>query len=282
MRDIKGKCAVITGGGSGIGRGLADALAAREVSVVIADILPENAERAAEEIRAAGSNALPVVCDVCDRASVAELKARANEAFGLVSLLVANAGAASFQPIMDMSDDDLDWILQVNLHGVINCTRAFLPDMYAARDGHVVATSAGAGLLHFIKSFSAYSTAKAGIIGFLLGIRAEAAEYGVGTTVLIPGAVESAMHRDNALYRPKRFGGATEVKLAIPEDLAGSPRITARSAAEVAEMVLEAVHDDYPIVVTDSIMREHYNAGIVHSVLTAFDRLERFDARRQT
>lgn len=282
MQDIHGKCAIVTGGGSGIGRGLANALAARGASVVVADILAENAERAVGEIQAAGGKALPLVCDVCDRASVAEMKAKANAAFGPVGLLVANAGATSFQPLMAMSDDDIDWILQVNLMGVVNCTRAVLPDMYQAREGHVVATAAGAGLLPFIRNFSAYSTAKAGIIGFLLGIRTEAAEHGVGTTVLCAGAVESAMHRDNARYRPARFGGPGEGKLAMPDLAASNPHMVTRTAADVAEMVMEAVRDDFPIVVTDPIMREIYSSGMVRTVMTAFDRLDTFDARRKT
>src|SRR5262245_31032279 len=110
MRQISGKTAVVTGGGSGIGRAIALALAGEGARVVVADILPQNARKAAGEIEAAGGQAMPAVCDVSDRAAVARMKAEANAAFGPVGVLVANAGATAFQRLTDMSDDDVDWI----------------------------------------------------------------------------------------------------------------------------------------------------------------------------
>src|SRR5439155_1838782 len=147
MTEITGRAAVVTGGGSGIGMGLAKELAKRGASVAVADIILDNARRVADEINAAGGKAVAIHCDVCERDSIKQLKAEANAALGPVRLLFANAGATSFTPLMEMSDDDVDWIIQVNLMGVINTTRAFLPDMNAAGEGHVVATSSMAGLL---------------------------------------------------------------------------------------------------------------------------------------
>src|SRR5690606_17511684 len=98
-------------------------------------------------ITAAGGKAVALHCDVCERESINEMKARANEALGPIQLLFANAGATSFDPLMSMSDQDVDWIIQVNLMGVINTTRAFLPDMMQARQGHIIATASMAGLL---------------------------------------------------------------------------------------------------------------------------------------
>src|SRR5437762_7898880 len=117
MTEIAGKAAVVTGGGSGIGMGLAKALAAEGAAVAVADIIFDNAVRVAEAIKAAGGKAVAIHCDVCERQSIKQMQAVATAALGPVQLLFANAGATSFDPLMEMSDDDVDWIIQVNLMG---------------------------------------------------------------------------------------------------------------------------------------------------------------------
>ena len=276
MRDISGKCAVVTGGGSGIGLAVAQALAAEGAKVVIADILAENAEQGLKAIEAVDGEAIAVVCDVSDRASVGELKARANAAFGRVGLLFANAGATATKRLTDMSDDEVDWVLEVNLLGVMNSLRAFLPDMYAAREGHVVATSSGAGLQPTLTHLmTVYAAAKAGIIGLMLALRKEAAEFGVGATVLCPGAVQTAMAKENARYRPARFGGPSFEGLDLPDT---SARLL--PASDAAEMVLEAVRENRPLVVTDSRFRDPYLAGEFAIARAAFDAAEAFEERK--
>src|SRR5438067_294619 len=111
MTQIAGKVAVVTGSGSGIGRGLALELAKQGARVVVADILKDNADKVAAEITKAGGKAASAAVDVCDRASIQKMKAEANKAFGPVGLLFANAGATSFEPLIKMSDDDVDWII---------------------------------------------------------------------------------------------------------------------------------------------------------------------------
>lgn len=107
MTEPGGKAALVTGGGSGIGRALAKALAAEGASVVVADILPENAQQVASEITRAGGSALAVACDVSDRASVRDMKGQANAAFGPISLLFANAGVTSVERLTDLSPDEV-------------------------------------------------------------------------------------------------------------------------------------------------------------------------------
>ena len=147
MTEIRGKAAVVTGGGSGIGMGLAKELAKQGASVAVADIILENAQKVADAINASGGKAVAVQCDVCDRASIKAMKEAATAALGTIQLVFANAGATSFDALMDMSDDDVDWIIQVNLMGVMNTTRAFLPDMMKSGEGHICATASMAGLL---------------------------------------------------------------------------------------------------------------------------------------
>src|SRR4051812_19388006 len=129
MTEIAGKTAFVTGGGSGIGRALALALAAEGARVVVADILKTNADTVAAEIMAAGGSALGVLCDVCERDSIAQAKNLANEKFGYVSLLFANAGVTSFTRLTDVADNEIDWLTAVNFSGVAYCLKAFLPDM---------------------------------------------------------------------------------------------------------------------------------------------------------
>lgn len=279
MTEIRGRVALVTGGGSGIGRALALALAAEGASVVIADILTDTADAVAKEIKAAGGAAVPVACDVSDRAAVRQMKREANAAFGRpVSLLFANAGATSFERLTDMSDDDVDWIIQVNLMGVTNCLMAFYPDMAAARDGHVFATASTAGLLpSWVPYHAPYSAAKLGVIGMMLNLRIEASEIGVGCTVLCPGGVQSGMKANNARYRPARFGGPSEGEVKIPEGFFAHADLKFRPAEDVAQMVLKAIRKNRAMVITDGTMRPTFTDTYVKTVMEAFDDVDVFD-----
>ena len=147
MTDVAGKAAVVTGGGSGIGMGLAKELARQGASVAIADIMADNARKVAGEINDAGGKAVAIQCDVCDRSSIEQMKAEANAALGTIELVFANAGATSFMPVTELTDSELDWMTEVNLKGVIWTALTFLPDMIEAGGGHIMATASMAGLI---------------------------------------------------------------------------------------------------------------------------------------
>jgi NAD(P)-dependent dehydrogenase (short-subunit alcohol dehydrogenase family) len=280
MTEIGGKTALVTGGGSGIGRGLAKALAAERASVVIADIVLENARSVASEINSAGGAALAIACDVSDRAAVRKLKEEAHAAFGEISLLFANAGVTCFERLAEMSGEHVDWITEVNLRGVSNCLQAFLPDMIARRDGHVVATASMVGLVPALLPYHApYVAAKAGVIAMLLNLRIELSEVGIGCTVLCPGGVTTRIH-ETPRYRPARFGGPAEGAVRAPEGFAPARKIRFRPPEEVAEMVLAAVRENRAMVVTDSSYREAFMESYADVVLSAFDAAAAFDARR--
>jgi NAD(P)-dependent dehydrogenase (short-subunit alcohol dehydrogenase family) len=283
MIEIKGRVALVTGGGSGIGRALALALAREGASVVIADILPDNAQVVAAEIKNSGGAALAIGCDVSDRASVKRLKSDATAAFGRsISLLFANAGATSFERLADMSEDDVDWIIQANLMGVTNCLMAFYPDMKAAGDGHLVATASTAGLLPaWVPYHAPYSAAKLGIIGMMLNLRIEAAEFGVGCTVLVPHGVQSGMKANNARYRPERFGGPAVGDVKLPERFHEHAKIRFRPAEDVAQMVLRAVRANRAMVTTDGTLRTVFMDNYVKVVMEAFDDVDAYEAARE-
>ncbi|MEO7246810.1 MAG: SDR family oxidoreductase, partial [Novosphingobium sp.] len=212
MTSISGKAAVVTGGGSGIGMGLAIELARQGARVGVADINLANARKVADAIAVAGGEAVALECDVCERPAIAAMRDAATAALGPVQLLFANAGATSFTPLIEMSDEDVDWIVQVNLMGVMNTTRAFLPGMIAAGGGHICATASMAGLLPgWMPVHVTYSAAKMGIIGMMMNLSIEMRAHNVFTTSYCPGGVASGMKANNGAYRPGKFGGPEAV-----------------------------------------------------------------------
>ena len=278
MTEIAGKVAFVTGAGSGIGRALALALGREGVAVVAADIGGDRAEEVAAEIHEAGGRALAIACDVSDRASVRAAHAAANQAFGKVLLLFANAGATSFDPIESVSDEIMDWIVEVNLMGVSHCAQVFLPDMMAAGEGHVMATSSMAGLIpDLVGEHAHYAAAKLGVVGLLFSLRREVQDSGVEVTVLCPGGVKTAMAQSGS-YRPERFGGAFQRTRTAP---AYHKVQLFRPPEEVAEMVLLAVRNNRPVVVTDDSYRQVFLGQYVDPVLAAFDDVVAFDAAQE-
>jgi NAD(P)-dependent dehydrogenase (short-subunit alcohol dehydrogenase family) len=275
MTQIAGRTAVVTGGGSGIGMGLARELARQGARVAVADINLDNAENVAAQICADGGEAIAVACDVCERTSITAMKQAVNTALGPVQLLFANAGATSFDPLVEMTDDDVDWILQVNLHGVMNTTRAFLPDMIAQREGHICATASMAGLLPgWIPVHAPYSAAKAGIIGLMMNLGLELAQHNVHTTSYCPGGVATGMKDNNARYRPARFGGPGEGELHVSDASTTAKSMAFFTPDAVAPMVLDAVLHDRAFIFDHPEQRAEFRrtyAGVVEACYDAAD-----------
>jgi NAD(P)-dependent dehydrogenase (short-subunit alcohol dehydrogenase family) len=269
--EVSGKVAVVTGGASGIGKGIAQVLADAGATVAIVDIMEANAAKTAAEI---GRGAIAVACDVTDRASVAAMKAEVNRRLGPVSVLIANAGVTVFEELTAMSDADVDWVIDVSLYGVTHCVQAFLPDMIAAREGHVVATASAAALMApFVGEHAPYCAAKAGIIGLILSLRADLGKYDVGASVLCPGAVQSQISA-SPRYRPTQYGGPRDAVATMPADV----REIGRPAVEAGQMVLNAIRNDRAVIVTDPSHRPGFEQGLVRLVQEAFDDAAAFDA----
>ncbi len=279
MTDIAGRAAVVTGGGSGIGKGLALALAREGASVAVADIKLANAQKVADAIVAAGGKAVAIECDVCERVSIAAMKQAATAALGPITLVFANAGATSFDPLMDMSDDDVDWILQVNLHGVMNTTRAFLPDMVAAGGGHVCATASMAGLLPgWIPVHAPYSAAKMGIIGLMMNIALELKEHNIFTTSYCPGGVATGMKVNNATYRPARFGGPGAGEVHVGDESFKANPVTFYSPDANAPIVLNAVRRNRPFVFDHAEQRQNFRETYSAVVEACYDDIDAWEA----
>lgn len=283
MTEISGKAAVVTGGGSGIGMGLAKELARQGASVAVVDIILDNAQKVADEINAAGGKAVALQCDVCERDSINRMKDEAKAALGPVQLVFANAGATSFDPLMEMSDDDVDWILQVNLHGVMNTTRAFLPDMMKAGDGHICATASMAGLLPgWIPVHVPYSAAKAGIIGLMMNLALEMKEFNIHTTSYCPGGVATGMKANNARYRPARFGGPGEGEVHVGEASKEQTSMNFYTPDAIAPMVLNAVKNNRPFVFDHPEQRIHFRETYSGVVEACYDDAETWEREHGT
>jgi NAD(P)-dependent dehydrogenase (short-subunit alcohol dehydrogenase family) len=279
MTDISGKVAVVTGGGSGIGKGLAMELARQGAAVAVSDINLENAGKVAELIRAAGGKALALQCDVCERDAIRLMKKQINAELGVVDLVFANAGATSFTHLCDMSDLDVDWIIQVNLMGVMYTTRAFLPDMIAANGGHICATASMAGLLPgWIPVHAPYSAAKAGIIGLMMNLQLEVRKHNVFTTSYCPGAVASGMKDNNGRYRPARFGGpAAEA----PVQFAGFDKthsgLRFYRPEDIAPIVLNAVRKNRPFAFDHADQRRFFRDTYSQVVEACYDDIDEWE-----
>jgi NAD(P)-dependent dehydrogenase (short-subunit alcohol dehydrogenase family) len=276
MTGISGKAAVVTGGGSGIGMGLARELARQGAAVAVADIRLANAQKVVDAILAEGGKAVALECDVCERASITAMRDAAVAALGPVQLVFANAGATSFTELLDMSDEDVDWIIQVNLMGVMNTTRAFLPGMIGAGGGHLCATASMAGLLPgWMPVHVPYSAAKMGIIGMMMNLAIEMKPHNVFTTVYCPGGVASGMKANNGAYRPNRFGGPE----AVAEVQFSGNDTTHSSMAfyrpeDVAPLVLNAVQGNRPFVFDHAEQRALFAQTYSQVVEACYDDLE--------
>ena len=188
LPDLAGKVAVVTGGASGIGKGIAAQLVAEGARVVIADIQRDAMETAAAEIGAAG-----VLTDVSDPASVDALAAAVLDRYGAVHVICNNAGIGPLAPVADLTLDDWRWMIGVNLWGVIHGVHTFLPILKRNRDGgHIVNTASMAGLVAGPR-LGAYAAAKYGVVGLSEVMAAELAADNsrVGVSVLCPGTVHT-------------------------------------------------------------------------------------------
>lgn len=204
MDELAGRVAVVTGGGSGIGREIALELARSGMHVVLADIELDAAQAVADEVRALGTRALAVHTDVASLASVEALADAAYRELGAVHVLCNNAGVLLFGAMQDLKVDDWRWVLDVNVFGVLHGIYAFLPRLLAAGEPcHIVNTASIASL----SGRGVYGVSKAAILNITETLHADLEGTHVGVTALLPGTLNTrivaAQRNRSATYGAK-------------------------------------------------------------------------------
>jgi NAD(P)-dependent dehydrogenase (short-subunit alcohol dehydrogenase family) len=188
MRDFRQKVVVVTGAAGGIGRALALAFAARGASVVAVDVDGNRLAGVKGELEAAGAEARAYAVDVSNADEVGKLCDDVFRDMGRADVLCNNAGVAAAGDFESLTLDDLRWVVEVNLMGVINGCRSFYPRMIEQGRGHIVNTASAGGIAPF-PALNIYCATKFGVVGFSETLRAEAALHGIGVTVICPGVI---------------------------------------------------------------------------------------------
>jgi NAD(P)-dependent dehydrogenase (short-subunit alcohol dehydrogenase family) len=238
MQDVKGKVAVVTGAASGIGLGIAQALARAEMRVVVADIEAAAADKTASNLRDTGGEAIAVPVDVADPDSVEALADAAFRELGAVHVVCNNAGVIVGGPLEKSTAHDWEWLLGVNVMGVVNGCRTFAPRLRdQGQGGHIVNTASVGGLLP-APGLGVYCTTKFAVVGFTASLRQELAPDGIGVSTLCPGGVrtnllEADRNRPGAL---SEVGGDAEVLREMLE--------SGMAPAQVGECVLRGIQED--------------------------------------
>jgi NAD(P)-dependent dehydrogenase (short-subunit alcohol dehydrogenase family) len=256
VQDLAGKVAVVTGGASGIGLAMARRFGAEGMKVVLADIERGALEQAAAVLVAEGVDVLAAPTDVSLAEEVDALAATTLAHFGDVHLLCNNAGVGSRGlPIADLPLRDFEWVVAVNLFGVIHGLRAFLPHLRANDVGHVVNTASMSGLYH-LPRMGPYNASKAAVVALsetlLFELQAEGS--GVGVSVLCPSWVRTNISTSDR-NRPERFAyGLDTDQMAAQDEYKAKRReqlaTIALDPAAVADQVCDAVRANRFYVIT--------------------------------
>jgi NAD(P)-dependent dehydrogenase (short-subunit alcohol dehydrogenase family) len=254
MKDFQGKVAVITGGASGLGRAMAERFAAEGMRIVLADVEPTALAKAEAEMKAAGAKVIGVRTDVSKAADVEALAQRTLEAFGAVHVLANNAGVAEGGNVWDNTVADWEWVLGVNMWGVIHGVRVFTPIMLAqGNEGHIINTASVAGLIS-PPGMGIYCVSKHAVVTLSECLHHDLAQKTdkIKCSVLCPAYVPTGI-ADSGRNRPaelKQTRDKTAADLALDASLKKAVQSGKLSAADVAEKVYEAVRDERFYILT--------------------------------
>ena len=190
---LKDKSAIVTGGANGIGQAIAFKLAHEGANVVVADIDSKQAEKVVGEIKTFGREALAINVNVTKMHEVKSLVKTVLKEYERIDILINNAGGSAREKVSlfhESKEDTWDHVLNLNLKGVFNCSRAVIEHMIERRSGKIVNISSYFGLVGYPR-FVDYSAAKAGVIGFTMALAKEVALYGINVNAVAPGPIET-------------------------------------------------------------------------------------------
>ena len=250
MQNLAGKTAFVTGGGSGIGLGIAKALLGAGMKVTIADIREDHLEDAREELDGRG-DVLPIPLDVTDRAAFAAAADETERKFGKIHILVNNAGVAALGPVELAAYGDWDWTLGVCLGGTVNGIVTILPRILAhGEGGHIVSTASMSGMVPHAGA-ATYIAAKAGVIALMEAMRAELEDKGVICSAFCPGGVQSNI-ADAGKTRHAKFAETGYEASDKARQASSNLMHLFMTKEEVGERVLEGILADELFILTHS------------------------------
>lgn len=274
--SFSGRTAFITGGASGIGLGIAEALVDRGARVVLADLRPDHIDAAlARFAGGAQSNQVSALqLDVTNREAYAEAAARMEREFGGIDILVNNAGVGLEGPLLQATYADYDFGFGVNVGGVINGFVSFLPQMVAhGRGGHIVSTASLAAEVVMPAHLAIYGASKAAVCHYCEAARGELAQHGIGVSILLPGPVKSNIH-EAARNRPAHLqsgSGFAASEARLGRRIVGDNWMEPR---EAGELVANGILADQTYLVTHGFYKDAMRARADAVLAATPDRVE--------
>ncbi len=270
MDNFTDKIAVVTGGASGIGLGIARALAAAGAHIVVADIDEDAAKKSAEDLRGRGVRSIAVRTDVREDDSVASLFDAAQSEFGGIDLLFNNAGVYLGGEMRDCTEDDWRFVLDVNLDGVFRIGQkiaAFLREQNLreeGRGGYVVNTASIGGFMSHGGGV-AYAASKYGVVAYSEAMRMDLEADGIGVSTLCPGPIDTNLPASDRLRSDhEKTGGVSE---ALSPFIRGGMK-----PDDIGPIVLSGIRRNLPYIFTHDDMRESFQARF-DSVMDCIDRI---------
>lgn len=276
MNNLNGRIAAITGAGSGIGRALAEELSRRGAHLALSDVNEVGLAETVARCEGRGVKVTSQIVDVADRAAVEAWADLVVDEHGAVNLIFNNAGVAVAATVESISYEDFEWLMNINFWGVVHGTKAFLPHLKAAGEGHVVNVSSVFGLVS-IPSQSAYNAAKFAVRGFTdaLRIELEIDPCGVSATTIHPGGIATNIARDARVDDSVAdvAGSTEEAMVEFDKFLRTPPEKAARQILKAVERNRRRALIGPDAVVFDAVSR--LPAGLYQRVLAGGARLQR-------
>jgi butyryl-CoA dehydrogenase len=241
MNNLRDRVAVVTGAASGIGKALAEELAATGCRLALSDINETGLREVAERLRGNGHEVFAEPLDVADRDAFYAYAERVKAHFGEVHVVINNAGVALGALVEDMTYEDFEWLMGINFWGVVYGTKAFLPYLKEAGEGHIVNVSSVFGLVG-IPSQSAYNAAKFAVRGFTESLREELdlGDYGVSCTCVHPGGIKTNIARNARMRDVSSVTGTSDRE----ETVANFEKLFRTTPEDAAASIIRGIRGD--------------------------------------
>jgi NAD(P)-dependent dehydrogenase (short-subunit alcohol dehydrogenase family) len=272
MKELRDKVAFITGGASGLGLSMAKAFGREGMKVMIADIEEQALGRAVAELNASQVRAEGVLCDVADRNSVRNGALKTVSAFGKVHVVCNNAGVAVGGPIGEVNEKDWQWIVDVNLLGVVYGMETFVPLIEShGEGGHIINTASMAGMIS-PPNLEPYCATKFAVVAMSEGWNAQLAPKNIGVSVLCPGFVQTRIY-ESERNKPQRYGSAATVHSALGSGKENAAQLVQAGipVEPVGARVVEAIKDNDLYIFTHPELKPFVELRF-QNILAAFDK----------